>query len=218
MSYNLLSRNNIRHPISVTNIQRWFEKEVEDLEPDCFKEIIMKVFINYPELCQFSKRPLLLLDGCDRKPEEGKKMKYHSFPKEIKDWAKEKNIYLDSRRNGPAVAAFELADGLRPLRYGSNNKWHIHHLYSGKFPYFEKTETLHAAKSGVHFTQSAGLIAVHPILDAVCDESPAFTWFLRFLSWKKFGYDPDWVFSRKIDKYGFDSLRSSENRIFFTQV
>lgn len=214
MPYNLLSRNNIKHPLKETNVEEWFKKEIDDLEPECLKEIVLKIFLNYESLASFSKTPLLLLKGCDRKPEVGKKMKYHSFPKEVKDLAKVKRIYLDSRPNGPAIAAFELAGGLRPLRYGSSNKWHIHHLYSGKFPYIGKTETIHAAKNGLHFTQSAGLIAVHPILDALCDESPAFTWFLRYLSWKKFGYDPDGIFSSQIDEYGFDTLRSNENRIF----
>ncbi len=214
MSYNLISPNNIKNPIQTKNIRGWFEKEIEDLEPKCLREIVLNVFLNYQELCQFSKMPLLLLEGCDRKPEEGERKKYHNFPREVKDWAKKKNVHLDSRTNGPAIAAFELADGLRPFRYGSNNKWHIHHLYSGKFPYFKKTETLHAAKNGLHFTQSAGLIAVHPILDALCDESPAITWFLRYASWDKFGYDPDGVFSDKIDEYGFSISKASQNKIF----
>ena len=211
--HNLPSPHNIGQPIQDLDIQTWFKKEINDVEPECLKEIFLSIYHDYDELCQFSQTALLLIEGCDRRPEEGKKMKYHRYPEYIKQVAKEKGIGLDSRPNGPAIAAFELAGGMRPQRYGSNNKWHIHHLYSGKFPYFGKSETVHAAKNGLHFTQSAGLIAVHPVLDALCDESPAFTWFLRHLSWKKFGYDPDNVFSSQNDRYGFDLQHKTNNKI-----
>ncbi len=218
MTCNLSTCNNIKTPILSLNLEKWFEEEIGDIEPECLKEIFLKIYHSYDELCQFPKSSLLLIEGCDRQPEDGKKMKYHRYPELIKNTAKEKGIGLDSRPNGPAIAAFEFADGIRPQRYGSKNKWHIHHLYSGKFPYFGKSETMHAAKNGLHFTQSAGLVAVHPILDALCDESPAFTWFLRYLSWKKFGYDPDGVFSQVIDEYGFDIQNKVQNEVLCSSV
>jgi len=35
---------------------------------------------------------------------------------------------------------------------------------------------------------------VNPIADALVDEFPFFTWFLRALAFKRFAYDPDSVF------------------------
>ncbi len=179
----------------------WFRDEIKDLEPH-LKTIIFEIFISTNELCRFPQKKLLLWSGCDRKKVLGKQ-KYHIYPDEIKAIGGNHGIHLDTRPNGPAVAAFELAGGIRPQRYGSKNKWHIHHLYSGKFPYIGRPTTLHAAQDGSHFTQAAGLVAVHPLLDALADESPAFTWFLRYKAYEKFGYDPDCVFSEKIDEYGF---------------
>ena len=63
--------------------------------------------------------------------------------------------------------------------------------------------TLHAAKAGDHFTQSAGLVAVHPIADALCDEFPFFAWRLRVESFNRHGYDPDRVFGERCDPLGF---------------
>lgn len=115
----------------------------------------------------------------------------------------EKGFPLDTRMNGPAISAFLLAGGERPGRFGSSNAWSIHHLYSGKFPHPGKESALHAIKSGLHFTQSAGLIATHPIADALSDEFPFFSWRLRAEAFNRFGYDPDQVFSEDHDSLGF---------------
>ena len=58
-------------------------------------------------------------------------------------------------------------------------------------------------KDGNHFTQSAGLVAVHPIAEALADEYSYFAWLLRCESFKRFDYDPDLVFCKKIDEFGF---------------
>jgi hypothetical protein len=79
----------------------------------------------------------------------------------------------------------------------------VHHLYSGKFPLPIQVGTTHAAKGPTHFTQSAGLVAVHPVADSLCDESPALTWLLRAESFRRFGYDPDGAFSSAPNVYGF---------------
>jgi hypothetical protein len=122
---------------------------------------------------------------------------------EIKNLAKARAIDLDTRHNGPAIAAFHFAGGTRPIRFGSKNSWSIHHLYSGKFPHFKSGATLHAAKQGDHFTQSAGLVAVHPLADAVSDEFPFVAWWLRAQAFIRFGYDPDRVFGSAHDEFGF---------------
>ena len=117
---------------------------------------------------------------------------------------------LDTRPNGPAIAAFEIAGGIRPLRFGSTNRWSIHHMYSAKFPYIDRFDSLHATKDGVHFTQTAGLVAMHPIADAMSDEYPFFSWYLRALAFERFGYDPDRVFSSAIDEFGFAAPHTCE--------
>jgi len=207
MTYNLSSKNNIRVPLNRKNLLEWFNKDIEDLEPS-LQEIYLKIFSDIDSLCSFSEKALLLWTTCDRKPPSKGKQKYHAFTETIKQQAKKRGVVLDSRPNGPAIAAFEFAEGKRPQRHGSNNKWHIHHLYSGKFPYIGKKSTLHATKECLHFTQAAGLVALHPLADALADESPAFTWVLRYKAYEKFGYDPDQVFSEKINEWGFDINRT----------
>ena len=63
--------------------------------------------------------------------------------------------------------------------------------------------SLHAVKNGRHFTQSAGLVVVHPIAEAPRDEYFYFAWLLRYEAFLRFGYDPDAVLSEKTDEYGF---------------
>lgn len=53
------------------------------------------------------------------------------------------------------------------------------------------------------FTQSAGLVAIHPIADALADEFAIFAWRLRAESFLRFGYDPEGVFSAVQDDFGF---------------
>jgi len=159
------------------------------------------------ELVAFVRWPLrarLPFPGYSRVPESGAKQKYFPrYSEEIVREAKALGFSPDRRPNGPAIAAFLLAGGQRPQRFGSSNQWSIHHLYSGKFPYLDRAETTHAAKRGEHFTQSAGLVAIHPVADAAADEYPCFSWLLRALAFQKFGYDPDKVFSSSHDEYGF---------------
>lgn len=133
----------------------------------------------------------------------GEKQRYHKYPEAVRRLAKRRDIYLDKRANGPAIAAFLMAGGERPGRFGSSNAWSIHHLYSGKFPYVGRSTTIHAAKDGNHFTQSARLVATHPVADAMSDEFPFFAWFLRAEAFRRFGYDPDGVFSGERDRFGF---------------
>jgi len=58
-------------------------------------------------------------------------------------------------------------------------------------------------QNGKHFTQSAGLVAIHPIAEALKDEYFYFSWLLRYEAFLRFNYDPDGVFSEKIDEHGF---------------
>jgi hypothetical protein len=51
--------------------------------------------------------------------------------------------------------------------------------------------------------QSAGLVAIHPVAEALKDEYSYFAWLLRHEAFLRFDYDPDSVFSEKTDEYGF---------------
>lgn len=207
MPYNLTARCSLLERINLDNLPGWYSRETEQITTESFRHVAQYVGIHWQEFVRFAEKPLLLWQGCDRVKPEGKKQKYHSYPGEIKYAAKRLDVKLDTRPNGPARAAFDFSGGERPERVGSTNDWTAHHLYSGKFPYIGRSTTTHAVKSGSHFTQSAGVITAHPIADALCDEYPFFAWLLRALSYQKFGYDPDGVFSKEQDEFGFESGR-----------
>ena len=170
------------------------------------KKIITEVWEHRAEFVQRPAEARLLWEGCVR-------VKYHTYPDEIKRELKRQGIALDSRSNGPAIMSFLLARGERPNRADSTKGWSIHHIYNGKFPFIEGGKTLHAVKDGTHFTQSAGLAALHPIAHALADEYFYFVWLLRQESFLRFNYDPDMVFCKKIDEYGFKTSRAHENVI-----
>jgi hypothetical protein len=203
MPYNLDSPNGILDPYNPENPARWFVLETVQIQSEPVRKVLHDVARNLNEFVRWPERAVLLWDGCDRRPPDGKKQKYHLYPKSIRELSKKHGINLDTRPNGPAIAAFQMAGGTRPERFGSSNAWTIHHVYSGKFPYIDRTETTHASKECRHFTQSAGLIATHPVSDALCDEFPFFAWLLRAESYRRFGYDPDGVFSSSQDAFGF---------------
>ncbi len=203
MPYNLQSPRGILKPCTISNLKGWFARELKQVPSHAEKAVLRLVAANVEEFVRWPKEAVLLWAGCNRVPDAGKKQKYHEYPKHIREMAEAQRIRLDGRPNGPAIASFLLAGGKRPERFGSENDWSIHHLYSGKFPYPGREQTTHAVKDGHHFTQSAGLIAAHPVADALVEEFPFFAWLLRAKSFVRFGYDPDGVFSRHRDKYGF---------------
>lgn len=204
--YNLASPNGIVEPCVLSDLLGWLARELTQV-PENEKNVLERVAVQIDALVRWPKEAVLLWPGCDRIAPSGKKNRYHSYPAHIRQLAKAAGVVLDTRPNGPAIASFQLAGGERPVRFGSSNRWSIHHLYSGKFPYCGRQRTTHAAKLGIHFTQSAGLIAAHPIADALADEYPFFAWLLRARTFNSFGYDPDGVFSGLQDSYGFASGR-----------
>jgi hypothetical protein len=195
---NLQSPQNIRHACDLNNLNGWFRQEAEAVGEPAVRAVVLGVYEHLDAFVRWPRNALLLWEGRDRST------KYHSYPASILLAAQRLPITLDGRVNGPAIAAYRIAGGERPPRFGSNNSWSVHHLYSGKFPCAGRQETLHAAYNGRHCTQSAGLVAIHPIADQMCDEYPFFAWLLRALAFRKFGYDPDAVFSSgPRDEYGF---------------
>ena len=204
MPYNLTARCTLLERIDLNNLLDWYSRETGQIKTESFRHVAEYVGTHWGDFVRFAEKPLLLWQGCDRIRPEGKKQKYHTYPDEIKRLAKSLEMTLDRRPNGPARASFEISGGERLERVGSTNDWTAHHLYSGKFPYLGHASTTHAIKLGNHFTQSAGVITAHPIADALCDEYPFFAWLLRALSYQKFGYDPDGVFSKEQDEFGFE--------------
>ncbi|MCR9199897.1 MAG: hypothetical protein NXI04_14780 [Planctomycetaceae bacterium] len=208
--FNLSSRSSISSGCDLSDLRSWWENELLQIQSFAVRSVVRDVCVELDSFICFSEQPLLLWEGCDRRTPEGKRQRTHKYPDELKRLAKERKVKLDTRPNGPAIAAFLLAGGCRPEREGSTNAWSVHHLYSGKFPYVNRETTLHASKSPTHFSQSAGLVAAHPIADAICDEIPFFSWLLRAHSFLRFGYDPDGVFSADTDDYGFRSGTACE--------
>jgi hypothetical protein len=161
------------------------------------KKIINEVWNHRTRFVQWPTKAIVLWDECVR-------VGYHHYPEEIKNKLKSKGIRIDSRSNGPAVMSFLFAGGRRPKRTSDpKQEWHVHHIYDGKFPWTDNRDTLHAVQNGKHFTQSAGLVAIHPIAEALADEYFYFAWLLRYESYLKFSYDPDMVFCGGTDEYGF---------------
>jgi len=157
----------------LNDLSGWLEAETRINVPEPFRHIVLEVNGNVDSFINWPLRAQLLWAGCDRRA------KYHKYPSALMALFKEQRVACDSRSNGPAIMSYLLAGGLRPKRTGKNART-IHHLYDGKFPYPGSTrQSLRAVRDANHFTQSAGLVAVHPIADALADEFGVFAWRLR---------------------------------------
>ncbi len=151
-------------------------------------QTVLKLIYRNPEtFVSWPQRQLLLLPGITRET------KYHQYPIAVKQQLLNAGITPDGRSNGPAICSFLLAGGIRPLRE-TEKGWNIHHIYDGKFHHPSKAVTAHAIKDGRYFTEAAGLVALHPIADAMADEFSEFAWWLREEAFNRFGFDPDQVF------------------------
>ncbi|WP_288428627.1 hypothetical protein [uncultured Spirosoma sp.] len=130
-----------------------------------------------------------------------RRKKEESYPFTIYDGhlteMQKRNIKVRKLTNDPATIAYQLSSDVYPKRQKKASiHWHVHHIYDGQFPWTSNKVTLHAVKSGDHFTHSAGLVAIHPIADALADEFGYFAWLLRAKAYERFGYDPDNVFQQ----------------------
>ena len=209
--FNLESPNRLSQKCVFDDLTAWALAEASSVADSAPCECIATVCKSLDAFVRWPAKAVLLWNGCDRIPPEGERQRIHSFPETIKQAAKAVKAPLDTRSNGSAIVTFLISGGVRPKRFGSQNSWSVHHIYSGKFPYIGKSSTLHAAKHGQHFTQSAGVVAVHPIADGMCDEYPFFAWLLRAEAFRRFGYDPDGVFTNlRADQFGFVSGRQTE--------
>lgn len=150
--------------------------------------LVHQVWDRKDEFICWPSHPLLLMPGCTRD------VRFHLYEPHLIAKLRAAHIAIDRRSNGPAIMAYKLAGGQRPMREGGTREWHVHHIYDGKFPAPGRTSSIRAAKRGEHFTEAAGLVAVHPIADALADEVPYFAWLLRGEAYSRFRYDPDGVF------------------------
>jgi hypothetical protein len=139
----------------------------------------------------------------------GRNAWHYVYPPELDSLLRRKEIAPDRRmNNGPPQTAFLLASGKCPKR------WHHHHLYDGKDDGHPKNavKPLHAAYHPLHFTQSAGIVAITAEAHHAYDTDSSLRSVLRQVTWLKFGYDPDKRFAMQpIRDDGFEEPCSSEN-------
>ena len=198
-------------PCQLDDLSGWVEADVASIPEQAHRCVILEVNANLDSFVKWPERAELLWSSCDRIPNPDRKRKYHRYPEMLKALFRERGIKLDGRGNGPAVAAYLVAGGERPKRNG-NKGWSVHHIYDRNFPYPGATESMWAVRDPRHFTQSAGLVAIHPVADALADEFAIFAWRLRAESFLRFGYDPDGVFKGAPDEYGFAGRRCQRVR------
>jgi hypothetical protein len=184
----------------VENLVGWYlglpefiQKIAEEDDPVSVR-IATLVWANRKRFVRWPQKQLLLWPGCTRRNDHANPRCY-TYPRSVADELKKVNVKADTRSNGPAIAAFLLSGGKRPIRTDLRWGWSIHHIYDGKFPAPGRKSALHATRRGQHFTQTAGLAALHPIADGLAGDCAYFAWILRYESYKRFGYDPDRVFA-----------------------
>lgn len=90
----------------------------------------------------------------------------------------------------PDRFAFAFARGQHP------NDWTFHHLYDGILPFHGQRKTLDARKHGRHFTETAGMVTVHPLVQELYDHRACIRRTLRARSFTQFKYDPDEDFAK----------------------
>jgi hypothetical protein len=184
------------NPCQLDDLNGWLEAEAGAIVPDAFRRVLLEVNASLDSFVKWPQRAELLWDGCI-------KISKHQYPDVIKSAVKAAGLRLRDWSNDPAIYAYRLADGERPQR-ANKGEWHVHHMYDGQFPYQgNQQQCLHAVKHPRHFTQSAGLVAVHSVAHGLADEFAVFAWRLRAEAYVRFGYDPEGAFSDSQDEFGF---------------
>ncbi len=127
---------------------------------------------------------------------DGQRKDCYVYPPELEDEITRLGLPVDRRNNGPAIISFLISGGERPKRpYPSRWGWTIHHIYDGKHPRFPFEKVPHAVHDPALFTDSAGLVAVHPLADYVAMREPLLAWLLRWEAFRRFKFDPMDVFA-----------------------
>ena len=167
--------------------------ELRSLSPEPVLDVVDMVWEARAAFVRWPERALLLLPGVVRTKAR------HEYPPDVKALGRAARVALDTRNNGPAIAAFLIAGGERPMKVGVNHGWSVHHIYDGLHPAPGRATSAHAVKRGDLFTEAAGLVAMHPIADALAAEVPYFAWQLRYEAFVRFGLDPDGVFGVDVE-------------------
>jgi hypothetical protein len=133
---------------------------------------------------------------------DGKRKDCYNYPQPLADEITRRGFRVDRHNNGSAIVSFLLAEGERPLRpFPSRWGWTIHHIYDGQHPHFQNEQVPHAkVPHAINdpnlFTDSRGLVAVHPFADYIAMREPLLAWLLRWEASKRFpGFDPMEVFN-----------------------
>ena len=139
---------------------------------------ILSICTDPEQFFEWPQVGVLLWPGCVRTQSDGE----HIYPKEVILHLARLGLKPDTRTNGPAIVSFLAAGGKRP-NWG-NEGWHIHHILDG-------TEgSPHAVHDGNLFTNSAGLVAAHPVAHHLVHQSALLKWILRREAFLRFGFDP----------------------------
>jgi hypothetical protein len=144
-------------------------------------------------LFEFPQCAVLLWSGCTRQSEP------YRFPAGLQaKWKGRRSGRLDYRmQNGPPNSAFTLGGGKKP------SGWELDHIYD--------EEPLWSVRKGLHFTQSAGLVAMPRHAHRRRHSDSMLSWLVRGIAFLKFGYDPLTAFSKgSHDKFGFIVGKSCE--------
>ena len=88
------------------------------------------VWSNRRRFVRWPKDKVLLWRGLRRRNEHSNPRCY-KYPAEIVTRLQQRGIDRDTRSNGPAIAAFQFAGGVRPKRADLDWGWPIHHIYDG---------------------------------------------------------------------------------------
>lgn len=172
-----------------------FIVEMDDSD-NPLNRIANEVWSSKADFVRWPRRSLLFWTGLVRHADGRRKDCYKYSPKQ-KALLKRAGLEADARNNGPAILAFRPAGGERPVRRDfPRHHWSIHHIYDGRFPAAEGDTVLHATRVGNHFTQSAGLVALHPLADGLVGDCKYFAWLLRHEAFLRFDYDPDGILKK----------------------
>lgn len=162
--------------------------DLRETTPEHVLHVVDTVWSQKDNFVRWPQRAFAFMRGAVRVP-------YHVYAIEQLQQLRSARVAADRRSNGPAIAAYLLAGGTRPQRVAPGRSWSIHHIYDGQFPLPPLATSVRAVVDGSLFTEAAGLVAIHPVADALADEVPYFAWLLRQEAFERFRFDPDRVFA-----------------------
>src|SRR4051812_47586855 len=115
----------------------------------------------------------------------------------------------------PEKIAFRYAARMPGWPLTSTGYWRLRHLYDGRFVFEGREWSSNALAERYHFTQSAGMILLHPVIAKLWERCGSIVKSLRARAFVEFGHDPDEYFSTgKHDRFGFVEESASDRRKF----